>query len=37
VEVSAEGAYNEWLEAVEDDEYNQLKKSNKIETERGEK
>jgi hypothetical protein len=25
VEVPAEGAYNEWLEAVEDDEYNQLK------------
>lgn len=37
VEIPAEGAYNEWLEAVEDDEYNRLKTSNKIETERGEK
>ena len=37
MEIPAEGAYNEWLEAVEDDEYNRLKTSNKIETERGEK
>lgn len=37
VEVPAEGAFNEWLEAVEDEAYNQLEISNQIKTERGEK
>lgn len=37
VEVPAEGAYNEWLEAVEDEVYHQLMRSNQIETESGEK